>query len=849
MSAKKFRHTLTIESALNEVKATAAAVGERVAEDLIALSAAATRMAERDLLFSASLDLQRKNDLFQSTFNDTLDAQVAQELSPEPASFRPSRLGASEWQSLTLVDDEQVDEEVFANRMGQEIGHACEVELRDLAPYMSSVLGHGQANEGRNPLRPGNLGRALYQAICAVSGDRELRKILGRELGRSMAQAMKQGYKHIREELLGQSVQPLGFAVKGTNESGPQVGVHSPSAVKAGAGSGAHSAHGSLQGDSTGSYGQGYGAYPSEGGNDVSPRSASSYGDIGQPRGGGGGSLSSNSAYGHDAPTGSGSEGTYAQLMTLLRGLSHSASQARPLESWTAQGGASVSPHSANTEPWAAYGEGLAGSMGVNLIRTHRAELVRASTGKLDPMIIDIVASLFDQILSDPKVPPHMARQISRLQLPVLRVALSDNTFFSSRKHPVRRFVDRLASLACAFDDFEEGPGQRLLSRINELVQDIVDGNFDQVDLYSRKLDELEAFVSEQPQESESAPGPALLLARKESELRVQQHYMQQLHQALEPIDIPAYLRDFVSQVWSQALVLAHQRAGPEAKLTRTLRLIGRDLVLSVQPKGSTALCQHFLQSLPGLMKNLRIGMNYIGWPEPAHEAFFAKLLPSHAESLKLPPMSELDHNLLSSKLEAMFNAPLPKADDLRPGTAWPVLETLDVGRRFTTEEALSVGLVDESTVDWSGKIDIDLGDASLGGQPAMITPDAEKADTEHISLDLGGDLSLELNASEPAAPSSGADLANFIQVGYAYQMFLHQKWQKVRLNFISPGRTFFVFTHGERHLETTSFTSRVLSRMCASGRFRAVEAAFLLERATARAREQLSQLMSSKRH
>ena len=75
-------------------------------------------------------------------------------------------------------------------------------------------------------------------------------------------------------------------------------------------------------------------------------------------------------------------------------------------------------------------------------------------------MVIDVVGSLFDQILSDPKVPPQMARQIARLQLPVLRAALGDATFFSSRRHPVRRFVNRIASLACAFDDLDDDPAR-----------------------------------------------------------------------------------------------------------------------------------------------------------------------------------------------------------------------------------------------------------------------------------------------------------------------------------------------------------------------------------------------------
>ena len=109
-----------------------------------------------------------------------------------------------------------------------------------------------------------------------------------------------------------------------------------------------------------------------------------------------------------------------------------------------------------------------------NLIRAHRDALREASNGSLDHMVIDVIGSLFDQILSDPKVPPQMARQIARLQLPVLRAALGDPSFFSSRKHPVRRFVNRIATLSVAYDTLEAGPGKSCLEQVTALVNDIV---------------------------------------------------------------------------------------------------------------------------------------------------------------------------------------------------------------------------------------------------------------------------------------------------------------------------------------------------------------------------------------
>ena len=84
------------------------------------------------------------------------------------------------------------------------------------------------------------------------------------------------------------------------------------------------------------------------------------------------------------------------------------------------------------------------------------------------------------------------------------------------------------------------------------------------------------------------------------------------------------------------------------------------------------------------------------------------------------------------------------------------------------------------------------------------------------------------------------------IRLGFAYNMHLKDEWHKVRLSYVSPGRSFFVFSRGRRHQESISLTSRMLARMCDTGRLRAVESAYLMERATARARKQLAAMKGS---
>src|SRR6185369_4223625 len=135
-----------------------------------------------------------------------------------------------------------------------------------------------------------------------------------------------------------------------------------------------------------------------------------------------------------------------------------------------------------------------------------------------------------------------------------------------------------------------------------------------------------------------------------------------------------------VAQVWSQALVFGVRR-GPDGELARRFRAVGRDLVMSVQPKGSPVMRKRFLMQLPTLMKDLNEGLKLIGWPEAAQKDFFGKLLPSHAESLKAPPMSELDHNLLAKQLEGIFTIGIPGAHEF--SHAEPVMfESQEIEKR-----------------------------------------------------------------------------------------------------------------------------------------------------------------------
>ena len=143
--------------------------------------------------------------------------------------------------------------------------------------------------------------------------------------------------------------------------------------------------------------------------------------------------------------------------------------------------------------------------------------------------------------------------------------------------------------------------------------------------------------------------------------------------------------------------------------------------------------------------------------------------------------------------------------------------------------------MISDSAVDWSGTVE---------PQPGVDPPAAN--DPEAAEPPSSDEAAADQTARLPGLPpelENGPALRDNLQLGFSYRLNLAGEWQSVRLTYMSPGRTLFLFSHGAKDRETISMTARTLGRLCAAGRMRALETAFLIDRATTRARQQLTAL------
>lgn len=707
----------------------------------------------------------------------------------------------TDWRALTLVDDTEVDRQVAADRLGMAMSLRCEWEWRALEGTLRTLLPTGPAGQRALPLSPAAVGHAMLAALSAWPIDADLRRSIETAVAEAWADALPALYATLGQDLATIAPACAAGATASNRSPGTEPAGH---ALPIGS---AQPSPAPLRDPQTTSPSQPRRAVAADAGSVV---------------------PTTRSTDAHASATATAAEEDFTRLLRrwTLSAASDlgvvEGSAETPPDIGPGRPDAKSAPSRSTGRPWP------------NLIRAHGDHLRAHARHALDHRVIDAVGELFEQILSDPKVPAPMGQQIARLQLPVLRAALEDPGFFGRSDHPVRRALDRLAALGAGLDALRPDAAQALLARVREAVQVIVDGDFARLSVFSEMLDALEHFVAEQGRDDLRRHGADVeLLAEQERLERRTLRLGTGLAAPWSGLGMPDFLLGFIVGPWCRVVVCHATRHGLDSPATRQVLVTARELALSIVPRADRERQRAFVAGLPRLMQQLTAGMDLIDWPAAERHAFFDQLLPCHARTLRGEGRSTLDLNLLAARLDLELHHALAQAwpDEPAPENG-PAAWTGDAQPRLPAKAAHALGLLDDAQVEPPATSDTpsphEPTEPAVTAEPAVTTDD----------LALPG-----LPAADAVEPMSGEALADRLAVGYAYQMQLPDGWHAVRLTHISPGGLFVVFVRGHRHQRLISLTQRMVRRLCREGRLRRVESATLVERATARARAQLADL------
>ena len=253
--------------------------------------------------------------------------------------------------------------------------------------------------------------------------------------------------------------------------------------------------------------------------------------------------------------------------------------------------------------------------------------------GVADEDVINLIAMLFECMLDDRNLPDSLKALIGRLQIPMLKVAVLDKSFFSRSSHPARRLLNEIAAAAMGWGECDDHERDSLYLRIEQVVQRLLNDFVDDPAIFSELLADFLAFTSDERRRSElleqrtrdAEEGRAKTeLARQRVELA--------LNQALLGKVLPQRVVAFVQDAWSQVLLLTCLKHGDQSAEWHADVHTMEQLIWSVQRHDDVDASLCLLALVPGLLKSLREGLIRSAFDPFATGEFFSELEGLHVQ-------------------------------------------------------------------------------------------------------------------------------------------------------------------------------------------------------------------------
>lgn len=561
---------------------------------------------------------------------------------------------------LSLVEDSEVEQGLIASRLAQAIADLAGQEYTDLNARLQSVGGAVDVNQlQQDVLGSSWIARQVLDTWLAAELSMTHWQTLQNVLHQEVASWVQGAYHAANEALLDQGVRPeidlrpfIRRAAPGVMPSRP-MGLDTIANWRAGGGGAASSSPGGLA--------SGVGA----GGSGIA---------TGHPVAGNSGLQPLGSAYDE------------TRMLTQVPGLGRMAAQSQALLGQLNQLVARHVPGFVPTKPDALR---PAGPVSANLslairqvgeavrrraepvdgnapttpeaalqeLDQHRAVLKKAATSPSERATIEVVALLFQAILTEERLPASIRVWFARLQMPVLRVAVSEPDFFASTSHPARRLIDRMGSCVMGFVAGTQEGDDALHREIRRVVQ-VVEAYPDTGrKVFQTVLTEFERFLETYFRDEHAAGRKGISLAQQVEQRETWAiQYTIELRKMLETVPVHEGVRDFLFRVWADVLAHSAVQSGQASEATRALKHAAADLIWSASAKTSREERAEVLRRLPPLLKTVREGMMRAGLPADAQDRHIQALNTALAAafSARSAPLSSAVLRELTQRLEAL---------------------------------------------------------------------------------------------------------------------------------------------------------------------------------------------------
>ncbi len=322
--------------------------------------------------------------------------------------------------------------------------------------------------------------------------------------------------------------------------------------------------------------------------------------------------------------------------------------------------------HAAKAYAQTRAGEMISPQALVQDLNQRKTALKKAAETPAQRATIEIVALMFQSLLTQERLPAQIRVWFARLQMPVLRVAVTEPDFFATIDHPARLLIDRMGGCVMGFEGqteaFEKDALHQEIRRIVQVIEAYPEtGRM----VFQTVLKEFEQFLEVYFRDTNATTRKGVSLAQQlEQREAFAIQYTIELRKMLQDVPVHDAIRDFLFKVWADVMGQSAVQTSPTSDATRGMQRMARDLLWSASAKISRDERREVLVRLPPLLKSLRAGMSSIGLSPQKQEEHIKTLNAALSAAFSAKTITMTDDHLqeIAHKLQAL-DAILPEME------------------------------------------------------------------------------------------------------------------------------------------------------------------------------------------
>jgi hypothetical protein len=306
----------------------------------------------------------------------------------------------------------------------------------------------------------------------------------------------------------------------------------------------------------------------------------------------------------------------------------------------------------------------------LNQLRQITPEGKQPQLNEVDQDVIDLVGMLFEHLAKDVKPSSGVQDLMTRLQVPLLRVAIKDKSFFTRRTHPARQLLNSIAEAGLYWLD-EETEDRTLVDKMR-LVVDRVSSEFDgDLSVFEDLLSDLSRHLNTLAKKSEVAERRHVDAAKGRERLDLARNTASQaIGERLSRIQAPALIRTLLEQAWTDVLALTILRQGENSEVYRK-RLDVADRLLEAVKTDAPLPRADEDPKVKELKQEVEAGLSQVGYHNDDVQAVVKRLFEAPTEAANEEPAS-LTEIAIKLKSRSRLGADQAEPEPEKKATAKP---------------------------------------------------------------------------------------------------------------------------------------------------------------------------------